>query len=83
MEVVSTEVGFRTIEILDGQLTVNGKPITIRGVNRHEHNLTTGQVVVTRDEMLRDIYLMKSLHVNAVRSAAYASLLEELISCGV
>ena len=71
LEVVSVTTGFRTVAIIDGLLTVNGRPIMIHGVNRHEHNVTTGQVVVTREEMLRDVLLMKQLGVNAVRTSHY------------
>jgi hypothetical protein len=41
VEAMSIVTGFRTVAMIDGLLTVNGRPIVIRGVNRHEHNLTT------------------------------------------
>ena len=68
--VVRDEVGFRRIEIRDAQLWVNGRAITLRGVNRHETHPETGHVV---DEatMLRDIQLMKENNINAVRSSHY------------
>eukprot|EP00039_Didymoeca_costata_P033140 m.40836 g.40836 ORF g.40836 m.40836 type:complete len:765 (+) comp9715_c0_seq1:304-2598(+) len=63
-------VGFRTVDIKDGQLLVNGKPITIHGVNRHEHNATTGHVL-SEEGMIKDIQLMKDLNINAVRTSHY------------
>lgn len=66
----SAHVGFRTIEIVNNQLLVNGVPIRIRGVNRHETHPETGHVVSTED-MRRDIELMKRNNINAVRSSHY------------
>lgn len=70
ISVAREEVGFRRVEVRDGQLRVNGQPLTLRGVNRHETHPETGHVV---DEatMLEDIRLMKRSNVNAVRSAHY------------
>ena len=65
-----TDVGFRTIDIDDNQLRINGQPITIRGVNRHETHPLTGHVV-GMDTMRRDIELMKLHNINAVRSSHY------------
>jgi beta-galactosidase len=65
-EVVSLKVGFREVEVRDGQLRVNGVPITLKGVNRHEHEPRTGRVV-TEETMRRDIELMKQWNINAVR----------------
>lgn len=64
------DIGFRRVEIAGNQLLVNGRPITIRGVNRHETHPETGHVV---DEatMLHDIQLMKQANINAVRSSHY------------
>ena len=72
-EFVSTRVGFRRIEIIDGILTVNGQPISVRGVNRHEHDPDRAHVV---DEatMIEDIRLMKQLNINAVRAAHYPNV---------
>jgi len=69
-EVITARVGFRTVEIKDGLLQVNGVPITIKGVNRHEHEPRTGHVV-TEAGMLQDIALMKRLNINAVRTSHY------------
>jgi beta-galactosidase len=62
--------GFRKIEIKNAQLLVNGVPIYIKGVNRHEHHPTKGRAV-GREDMIRDIQLMKELNINAVRNAHY------------
>lgn len=64
------KVGFRKVEIADGQLLVNNKPILLKGVNRHEHDAYRGHAV-TEEGMLQDIRVMKSLNVNAVRTSHY------------
>lgn len=66
----SYDVGFRQVEISQGQLKVNGQPLLIRGVNRHEHHPELGHVM-TREDMLRDIKLLKQNNFNAVRTAHY------------
>jgi beta-galactosidase len=66
----SSRIGFRTVEIIDGMLHVNGKYVYIRGVNRHEHDPDTGHYV-TEASMRKDIELMKQLNVNAVRTSHY------------
>jgi len=63
-------IGFRTVAIKDGLVSVNGKPITIRGVNRHEHDPETFHVV-SRASMERDVQLMKLNNVNAIRTSHY------------
>ncbi len=70
IEATSHNVGFREVEIGDGQLLVNGQPILIKGVNRHEHDPTTGHTV-TPESMIRDIRLMKQFNVNTVRTSHY------------
>ncbi len=70
IEVLRQDVGFRTIEIKNAQLLVNGTPIYIKGVNIHEHNDTTGHVQ-NEATMLKDILLMKSHNINAVRTSHY------------
>jgi len=70
MEVVGCKVGFRKVEIKEGRLLVNGVPIYIKGVNRHEHDPVTGRYV-TEESMLRDIRLMKQFNINAVRTSHY------------
>ena len=69
-ESTSVNFGFRSVEIKDGQLLVNGKPVLIKGVNRHELSEHNGYVV-TEAEMLRDIRIMKQLNINAVRTCHY------------
>ena len=65
-----SRIGFREVAIRDGLVTVNGKPITIRGVNRHEHDPETFHVI-SRESMERDIQLMKRANINALRTSHY------------
>ena len=69
-QVIATKIGFRTVGVRDGLLRVNGVPVTLKGVNRHEHDPDTGRVV-TEASMLQDIRLMKEFNVNAVRTSHY------------
>ena len=69
-ESTSVDFGFRTVEVVGNQLLVNGKPILIKGANRHEIS-ETGGYVVTEAEMVRDIRIMKELNINAVRTCHY------------
>ncbi len=70
VESIARRIGFRKVEIKHGQLLVNGVPITVRGVNRHEHDPVTGRYI-TEELMVRDITLMKQFNINAVRSSHY------------
>lgn len=70
VEQVQQPVGFRSIEIKDGRMLVNGCPIRFRGVNRHEHDPRTARVM-SEERMLQDILLMKQANVNAVRTSHY------------
>ena len=71
LEAKSVRIGFRSIEKnSEGQILVNGRPIVIYGVNRHDHNQYNGKVV-TREDMLKDILLMKRFNFNAVRTSHY------------
>lgn len=70
LDTESVRVGFRHIEIKDNVVTLNGKRLIIRGINRHEHNYCTGRVM-KRDDMIREILLMKCLNFNAVRTSHY------------
>lgn len=70
VESASVRFGFRTVEIKNAQLLVNGKPILIKGTDRHEMNPHTGYVV-SKDDMIRDIRIMKELNINAVRTSHY------------
>lgn len=69
-ETVELAVGFRRVEIVDGVFTVNGRAVTFRGVNRHEHHPDTGRTL-DRDAMVRDIVAMKRANVDAVRTSHY------------
>ena len=69
-ERITKRIGFRHIDIVGGQLRLNGKPMEIRGVNRHEHSMYGGHYV-TPDEMRQDITLMKEMGINAVRTSHY------------
>ncbi|HTJ78180.1 MAG TPA: glycoside hydrolase family 2 TIM barrel-domain containing protein [Rariglobus sp.] len=80
IEAVPSRIGFRTSEIKDGQLLVNGKPVLIRGVNRHEWNPDLGQVM-TRELMIEDIVLMKQNNINAVRTCHYPNVPEWYALC--
>ena len=70
VEATAFKVGFRKVEIKNAQLLVNGKPVLIKGANRHEMNPNTGYYV-TREDMVRDIQIMKELNINAVRTCHY------------
>ena len=70
MEQLETNIGFRTSEIKDGKLLINGQYVLIKGVNRHEHDPYTGHVI-TRESMEKDIALMKQLNINTVRTCHY------------
>ena len=69
-ESTSIKMGFRDVAIVGGQLLVNGKPVLIKGVNRHEMNPYKGYVVSEAD-MIQDILIMKQLNINAVRTCHY------------
>ncbi|MBA6153243.1 glycoside hydrolase family 2 TIM barrel-domain containing protein [Gelidibacter maritimus] len=70
IEAISRKLGFRTTEVKGSNFLVNGKPILIKGVNRHEHDPNTGHVI-SREDMLRDIQIFKEYNINAVRTAHY------------
>ncbi len=63
-------IGFRKVEIKDGQLLVNNQPILIKGADRHEHHPFSGHTL-TVDGMLEDIAIMKAMNLNAVRTCHY------------
>lgn len=70
LEKITKKIGFRHLDIRNGQLRLNGKPMEIRGVNRHEHSMYGGHYI-TPDEMRQDIRLMKEMGINAVRTSHY------------
>ncbi|MRV71591.1 DUF4981 domain-containing protein [Duganella sp. FT92W] len=66
----SRKIGFRTVELIDGEVRVNGKRVMFKGVNRHEHDPDTYRVL-SLETMRKDIELMKRANVNAVRTSHY------------
>ncbi|MCX6170653.1 MAG: DUF4981 domain-containing protein [Ignavibacteriales bacterium] len=70
LEYESSKIGFRKSEIKNGQLLLNGKPILIKGVNRHEHDSDLAHYM-TEELMIKDIVLMKQHNINTVRTCHY------------
>ena len=70
VEADSCKIGFRKIEIRDGRFLINGQPIKLRGVNRHEIDPDTGYTM-SDARMIKDITLMKQNNINAVRTCHY------------
>ena len=70
VDVRSQRVGFRTVEVAGNELRINGAPVIVVGVNRHEFDPDRGRVV-DEASMRRDLELMKQHHINAVRCAHY------------
>ncbi|MBN2349075.1 MAG: DUF4981 domain-containing protein [Bacteroidales bacterium] len=66
----SCKVGFRKIELKNGQLLINGKSVKLKGVNRHDHSQTEGKAVKF-ENMMEDIRLLKKFNFNAVRTSHY------------
>ncbi|MFC7622572.1 glycoside hydrolase family 2 TIM barrel-domain containing protein [Microlunatus sp. GCM10028923] len=79
-ERIDLAIGFRRVEIVDGVLMINGRPVKLRGVNRHEHHPDRGRAL-DRATMIDDIVLMKRHNVNAVRTAHYPPHPEFLRLC--
>lgn len=73
IQATAIKIGFRKVEIKNGQLLVNGIPIIIRGVNRHEHDPIKGHYV-TDDTMIKDIILMKKNNISSVRTCHYPNI---------
>lgn len=70
VQVIPNKIGFRKVEIKNGQLLVNGKPILIKGTNRHEFDPITGQNV-SKERMLEDIKIFKKNNINTLRTSHY------------
>jgi beta-galactosidase len=70
LDTVTFRVGFRRVEVRGHELLVNGRPVLIKGVNRHDHDPRAGKAV-TRASIRRDIELMKAHNLNAVRTSHY------------
>ncbi|MBB5351310.1 beta-galactosidase [Haloferula luteola] len=66
----ATKIGFSRSEIKNGQLLVNGQPILIKGVNRHDHDPDTGHYI-SEERLLEDILLAKRNNINAIRTCHY------------
>ena len=69
-EVIKQNIGFRKVEIKGSQLLVNGKPVLIKGANRHEMD-PDGGYNLSLERMIQDIKIMKRLNINAVRTCHY------------
>ncbi len=70
IEIIPQNIGFRKLEIVKGNVLINGQAVLFKGVNRHEIDPVNGQVV-SKESMLEDIKLMKLLNVNSVRTCHY------------
>ncbi len=70
IEWTAARVGFRRVELGVRELLINGRPVLIKGVNRHDHDDRTGKAV-TAESMLEDIRVMKQFNINAVRTSHY------------
>ena len=70
-EMISSKVGFRKVEINGRVMTVNGVPIKLKGVNRHEHWSDVGHAI-TEDQMIRDLQVIKQGNCNHVRTCHYS-----------
>lgn len=70
IQTIFHHVGFRQVELLNGNITVNGKDILFRGVNRHDHHPRFGRSIPL-DFVIRDLTLMKQHNINAVRTSHY------------
>ena len=69
-EATSINIGFRDVCVKDGLFLLNGKPILFKGADRHEMNPYKGYVV-SEEDMIKDIMIMKQLNINAVRTSHY------------
>lgn len=67
---ICQRIGFRTVEVCGRRFLINGQPVLLKGVNRHDFHDTLGQAV-TRESMLQDVLRMKEFNVNAVRTSHY------------
>ena len=78
-EVIPQNVGFRRFEMKGGIMTLNGKRIVFKGVNRHEFSSVSGRHV-SEEELRKDLKIMKQNNINAIRTCHYpdASLIYEL-----
>ncbi len=70
IEVISQRIGFRCVEIAERRLKINGKPVILHGVNRHDHHEKNGKTL-TKNEMRSELLTMKQHNINAIRTAHY------------
>lgn len=70
VDIRSTKIGFREIELIDGELFINGESVLLYGVNRHDHDPFKGKVI-SEASMRKDIETMKRFNINAVRTSHY------------
>lgn len=70
LETASAKVGFRTFELKNGVMCLNGKRIVFKGVDRHEFSAERGRAI-TEEDMVADILMMKRNNINAVRTSHY------------
>ena len=67
---VTVAVGFRRVEVRGAELLVNGRPVLVKGVNRHDHDPRRGKAV-THESIEADVVLMKQHNLNAIRTSHY------------
>lgn len=70
IEIIAKNIGFRDVKLLDGKYLVNGQPVKLKGVNRHESHHKNGHTV-TEEECLQEILLMKRGNINHIRNSHY------------
>jgi len=70
LEVLEEKIGFRELEIKNAQMLVNGIPVMIKGVNRHEHDPFLGRTM-TKETIEKDFKLMKEMNINSIRTCHY------------
>ena len=79
-EIIGEKVGLRTVKVENGVLQINGQPVKLRGVNRHESDPVTG-ACISREQALRELRLMKRYHINTIRTSHYPPAPEFLRIC--
>jgi beta-galactosidase len=79
-EQIGEEVGLRTVCVENGVMLVNGRPVKLRGVNRHESDPVTG-AYISREQAVKDLTLMKQHNINAIRTSHYPPAPEFLRLC--
>ena len=72
-EIIGDKIGLREVSVIDAKICINGKPVNLHGVNRHESYPDTG-AVVTREKIIADLTLMKQFNVNIIRTSHYPNV---------